>query len=99
MACQCCSTNNKHRIFVCKFKENDRIRIFKLKLNGTHHLLVYGDDNNILRGSIHTIKKNTESLIMASEEIGLEINADKTKYVIMSRDQSAGRSHNMQIDN
>jgi len=84
---------------VCKFKENDRIRIFKLKLNGTHHLLVYGDDNNILRGSIHTIKKNTESLIMASEEIGLEINADKTKYVIMSRDQSAGRSHNMQIDN
>jgi hypothetical protein len=35
----------------------------------------------------------------ASKEIGLEVNADKTKYVFMSRDQNAGRSHSMKIDN
>ena len=35
---------------------------------------------------------------MASKESGLEVNADKTKYVVMSRDQNAGRSHNMKID-
>ena len=50
-----------------------------LKLNGTHQLLVYADDANILRGSVHTIKKNTETLVVASKEIGLEVNADKTK--------------------
>ena len=36
---------------------------------------------------------------MASKEIGLEVNADKTNYMVMSRDQNAGRSHNMRIDN
>jgi len=63
-----------------------------LKLNGTHQLLVYGDDINILRGSIHAIKENTESLIVASKEIGLEINTDTTKYMVMSRDHNAGQS-------
>jgi retron-type reverse transcriptase len=43
-----------------------------LKLNGTHELLVYADDANILGGSIHTIRKNTEALLIASKEIGLE---------------------------
>ena len=36
---------------------------------------------------------------MASKEIGLEVNADKTKYMVMSRDQNAGRSHSIKIDN
>jgi hypothetical protein len=36
---------------------------------------------------------------VASKEIGLEVNADKTKYMVMSRDQNAGRSHSMKIDN
>jgi hypothetical protein len=36
---------------------------------------------------------------VASKEIGLEVNADKTKYTVMSRDQTAGRSHSMKIDN
>jgi hypothetical protein len=62
-----------------------------LKLIGTHRLLVYADNVNILGGSVHTIKKNTETLLVHSKEIGLEVNADKTKYVVMSRDQNAGQ--------
>jgi hypothetical protein len=46
-----------------------------LKLNGTHQLLVYAADVNILGGSVHAIKKNTEALVVASKEIGLEVNA------------------------
>jgi len=58
-----------------------------LKLNGTHQLLVFADDVNILGRSVHTIKEKAEALIVASKEIGLEVNADKTKYMVMSRDQ------------
>ena len=50
-----------------------------LKLNGTHQLLVYANDVNTLGGSIHTIKENAETSVVASKEIGLEVNADKTK--------------------
>jgi hypothetical protein len=70
----------------------------KLK-NGTYQVLVYVDDvdTRILGGSVHTIKKNSESLLVVSKEIGLEMNADKTKYMVMSRDQNAGRSHDISI--
>ena len=57
-----------------------------LKLNGTHQLLAYADDVNILGGSVHTVKENAEALVVATKEIGLEVNVDKTKYMIMSRD-------------
>jgi len=67
--------------------------------NGTHQFLAYADDVNILGGSVHTIKENAETLVVATKEIGLEVNADKTKYTIMSPDQNAGRSHSMKIDN
>jgi hypothetical protein len=47
-----------------------------MKLNGTHQLLVYADYVNILGRSIHAIKKNTEALVVAIKEIGLEVNAE-----------------------
>ena len=61
--------------------------------------MVYADDVNILGGSIHTLKENAEALVAATREIGLEVSADKTKYMVMSRDQNAGRNHNVRIDN
>jgi hypothetical protein len=67
-----------------------------LKLNGTHQLLVYTDSNvNILGGSVHTVKENAEALVVASKKDVVEVNADKTKYMVMSRVQDAGPSHNM----
>jgi len=54
-----------------------------LKLNGTHQLFVYANDN-ILGGSIHTITENVEALVVVNKETGLEVNADKTKYMVMS---------------
>jgi len=47
---------------------------------GTHQVLVYADDVNILGGSVQTVKGNAEALVLASKEIGLEVNADKTNY-------------------
>jgi len=70
-----------------------------LKLNGIHQLLAYADDVNILGGSIRAVKENVEALVVAAEEIGLEVNANKTKYMVMSRDQNAGRTHSMKTDN
>jgi len=69
-----------------------------LKLNGTHQLLAYADDVIILGESVHTVKENAEALVVATKEIGLEVNANKTKYMIMSRDQNAGRSHSKKTD-
>ena len=70
-----------------------------LKLHGTHHLLVNADNVNILGGTVHTIKEKVEALIMASKENGLEVNADKTNYMVMSQNQSTGQSHSIKIDN
>jgi hypothetical protein len=70
-----------------------------LKLNGTHQLLACADDVNILGGSAHTVKEDAVALVVATKKIGLEENTDKTKYMIMSRDQNAGRSYSMKIDN
>ena len=70
-----------------------------MKLNGTHQLLTSADNVNILGGSIHTVKENAEALGAATREIGLEVHADKTEYMVMSRDQNAGRIHSVRIDN
>jgi hypothetical protein len=66
-----------------------------LKLNGSHQLLVNADDVNILGGSVHTLKKNAEALIFANKETGLDVNVDISKYMVMSRDHNAGRSHDI----
>jgi len=68
------------------------------KLNGTHQLLVYADVNT-LAGSVNTIKENAEALVVAGKETGLEVNADKTKYMVTSREQNEGRSHSIKNDN
>jgi hypothetical protein len=55
---------------------------------------------NILGGSVHTIKENAEALAVAVKENGLEVNAEKSKYMAMSGDQNAGRGHKKKkIDN
>jgi hypothetical protein len=63
-----------------------------LKLDGTHQLLAYADDVNLLGDNIDAIKKNTETLIDASKEVGLEINVYKTKYILLSRHQNVGQN-------
>jgi hypothetical protein len=70
-----------------------------LKLNGKHQLLAYADDVNLLGDNIDTINKNTETLIDASNEVGLEVNVEKTKYILMSRDQNAGQNREIKIGN
>jgi hypothetical protein len=62
---------------------------------GTHQLLVYADDGNLLGDSINTIKENSETLLEVSRDIGLEINAEKTKYIIMSRHPNSGQNQNI----
>jgi len=70
-----------------------------LKLNGTHQLRVYADDVNILGRSVLSVTENAEAFVVVSKEIGLEENADKTNYMVISRDQDVGRSHSMKNEN
>jgi hypothetical protein len=66
-----------------------------LKLNGKHQLLVYADELNILGGSVYTLMKNTEALVVGNKETCLTVNVDKTKYMVISRPSSSEREHNI----
>jgi hypothetical protein len=69
-----------------------------LKLNGTYQLLVYADDVNLLRDNIDTMMKSI-TLNEASKEVGLEVNEEKTKYMLLPRHQNAGENHDVKIAN
>jgi hypothetical protein len=62
-------------------------------------LLIYTDDVNVLDGSKHTIKKDTEALVVTSKEIGLDVNVDRTKYMVTSWDQNAGQNLHKNLSN
>jgi hypothetical protein len=59
---------------------------------------IYAENRNpIFEGNIDTIKKNTETLIDASKEVGLEINVEETKYMLLSRHQNVGQNRDIKI--
>jgi hypothetical protein len=70
-----------------------------LKLNGTHLLLAYADDVNLLGDNIDTIKKNTETVTDASKEVGLEVRVEKTKYMLLSRHENVDQNPDIKIAN
>jgi hypothetical protein len=77
------------------FQENQE----ELKLNGIHQLLAYADDFNIVGENMDTIKKNRQALSDASKENGLEVNPEKTKYILMSCNQKIGQKHSINTVN
>jgi hypothetical protein len=70
----------------------------ELKLNETHQPLVYADAN-LLGDSIYTVNKNRDTLIVASKEVSVEINVEKTKYMLLSRHQIADQNWDLDIVN
>jgi hypothetical protein len=71
----------------------------QMKLNGTHQLLVYADGVILLGDNIAIIKKNTQTLIGTSKEVGLNVNSEKINYMLPSHHQNAGQNHNIRIAN
>jgi hypothetical protein len=67
------------------------------KLNGTHQLLVYADDAYLMGHNINNVKENTEPVIHASKNVGLVVNTEKIKYMLMSRHQNVGQNHTVKM--
>jgi hypothetical protein len=78
-----------------KVRENE----VGLELNGTHQLLAFADGVNLLGDSVNTIQENSETLLEAGWNIGLEINAEETKNMIMSRHPNSGQNQNIRVAN
>jgi hypothetical protein len=70
-----------------------------LKLNGLHQLLAYADIENLLRNNINPVRKNIETFIDASKEVGLEINVEKTKFMFLSRRMTVQQNRDINITN
>jgi hypothetical protein len=70
----------------------------RTKVKGTQ-LLFFADELNLLGYNTDTIKQNTETLIDASKEIGLEVNAEKTKCMLLSRHQNAEQNYDIKVTN
>jgi hypothetical protein len=68
-------------------------------MNGTHQFFAYADDVIIVGENIDTIQRNTRALLDASKEVGLEVNPDKTKYMLLSKCQKAGQRKSIKIGN
>jgi hypothetical protein len=73
--------------------------LVRLKLNGTHHLLIYGDDVDLLGNNVNTIKKNTEAVIEASKEVCVEVITEITKLVLIYYLENSGRNLNIKVAN
>jgi hypothetical protein len=73
----------------------------KLRVNATYQLFVCADNVNVLGDNIlvDTIKRNTETLTDTSKEVGVGVNTEKTKYMLLSYHQNAGQNHDIKIDN
>jgi hypothetical protein len=63
-----------------------------LILNGTHQLLAYADYVNLLGNNIDVTEKNTESLVYVSNEVALEINIERTKYILLFRRKNVSKN-------
>jgi hypothetical protein len=87
--------NSALKYSIQKVQENQ----LGLKLNATHQLLVYADDVNLLGDNTDTIKRNTQTLIDVSKEVGLEVNTEKTNYMLLFHHQKTGQNHDIKIAN
>jgi len=60
--------------------------------------IVYVEDDNVFGGWLHAFKENTEALVVASKKTGLDVNAEIEWYMVMSRDQNAEWSRNLESE-
>jgi hypothetical protein len=70
-----------------------------LKFNATHQFVAYADHGNLLAGNKDTTGGKIETLMDASKEVLLEINAEKTKYTLLSHRQNAGQNRDINVIN
>jgi hypothetical protein len=67
------------------------------KFRGRHQLLAYPDDVDTVGENIDTVKTKTEAYLDASKLVGLEVNQEKTKYMLMLRSRKLGQEHTIKI--